>query len=270
MRKRMNGFPANDGLAVPQPPTTPPATTTRRDIANRTAHYADEFQVYHKSKTNGNGTSKRASCLHCNGDWAYNETRLKNHIIDPYRGCRKIPSETRERIRLAHARAAQGNAAAAAAAALAHAGQASGMQAQAQVQVHTQTQAHAQAQPQAQMGDIVVPAAKRKRESVLDGALLPGAQASDPGGTGLRVGVEFSLNNAMGGLLRAQWIASELVHEFHRQLVFITLQPNSGDDNVFNIWINGKVVWSRGPGTAMPDYEHIRPLIRAAASQTHS
>lgn len=62
-----------------------------------------QFHVYQKPRAQGHGTTKRATCNHCNGDWAYNETRLKQHIVDSFRGCRKIPQSVRDRIRAADA-----------------------------------------------------------------------------------------------------------------------------------------------------------------------
>lgn len=76
----------------------------------------------------------------------------------------------------------------------------------------------------------------------------------------MRVTVEFSM--ASGTLLRATWIASELLTEFHRDIGDLTLVPKSSE-NTFNLWIGGKIVWSRGVGQPLPDYEHLRPIVRA-------
>lgn len=101
------------------------------------------------------------------------------------------------------------------------------------------------------------PPPKRKRESITASAVPdPGC----PAGAQLRVSVEFSVID--GGLLRAQWIVAEMIQEFHRDVIVVSLVP-SQSDNVFNIWIGGKIVWSRGPGQPLPDFEHLRPLVRA-------
>lgn len=161
---------------------------------------------------------------------SYNETRLKNHIIDPYRGCRKIPQQVRDRIRNAHQQQAP--------------------------PVH--------AAPLTVVAPAaVLPPAKRKREPDDPPALAlvePDVAAPPGAAVQLKVSVEFSV--AAGGLLRAQWIVAEMIQEFHREVVVVSLVP-SANDNVFNIWIGGKCVWSRGPGQPLPDFEHLRPLVRA-------
>lgn len=114
----------------------------------------------------------------------------------------------------------------------------------------------------------VLPPAKRKRESVPADEVALALAEPDVGvgaptatsGVQLKVSVEFSV--AAGGLLRAQWIVAEMIQEFHREVVVVSLVP-SANDNIFNIWIGGKCVWSRGPGQPLPDFEHLRPLVRA-------
>lgn len=65
-----------------------------------------------------------------------------------------------------------------------------------------------------------------------------------------------------GTLMRATWIAAELISEFHRNIIDVGLIPRSSD-NTFNIWIGGKIAWSRGVGQPLPDYDHLRPIVRA-------
>lgn len=84
--------------------------------------------------------------------------------------------------------------------------------------------------------------------------------ASEPQSTHVRVAVEFSMTS--GSLLRATWIAAELISEFHRDIVHVALIPRSSE-NTFNIWIGGKIAWSRGVGQPLPDYDHLRPIVRA-------
>ncbi len=188
---------------------------------------------------------------------SYNETRLKNHIIDPYRGCRKIPEHVRERIRAAHARAGSG---AAALAAVVAATQNGGIVVPPQVAPEPQTQPPPPPPPP--------PPAKRKREPSVVEELQPPpptliqAQTAGDTATGaqLNVSVEFSMLG--GGLLRAQWIVAEIIQEFHRDVIVVSLVPTQSE-SVFNIWIGGKLVWSRGPGQPLPDFEHLRPLVRA-------
>lgn len=125
---------------------------------------------------------------------------------------------------------------------------------------------------------VQAPPAKRKLESVITtvtpiqnqpqvvsvgGDLeLPDAQAggTEAQATHVRVAVEFSMSS--GSLLRATWIAAELLSEFHRDIVDVALIPRP-TQNTFNMWICGKIVWSRGVGQPLPDYEHLRPIVRA-------
>lgn len=201
-----------------------------------------QFHVYQKPRAQGHGTTKRATCNHCNGDWAYNETRLKQHIVDSFRGCRKIPQSVRDRIRAADAPSMSAGVGG---------------------------------------GGPGLPPTKRKRESGIgstgttalppvdtEGPPAPGALSlgpkpefeAAPRSVQLRVSVEFSVSS--GGLLRATWIVAEMIQEFHRDVVVVSLVP-SADENTFNIWIGGKVVWSRAPGHPLPDFAHLRPLVRA-------
>lgn len=79
------------------------------------------------------------------------------------------------------------------------------------------------------------------------------------------IAVEFSMTN--GTLMRATWIAAELLNEFHQYIRDLGLVP-CASDNIFNIWIGGKIAWSRGIDQPLPDYEHLRPIIRAQCCQT--
>lgn len=177
----------------------------------------------------------------------YNETRLKNHIIDSNRGCRRITPEIRERVR-------------------------------AGTGANVQAMSSSAALPTPSPPQVQAPPAKRKLEAVLS-AVTPiqnqppvvgvGADldlhdtqqgGADTSASDVRVAVEFSMSS--GSLLRATWIAAELLTEFHRDISDVALVPRS-DQNTFNMWICGKIVWSRGVGQPLPDYEHLRPIVRA-------
>lgn len=89
---------------------------------------------------------------------------------------------------------------------------------------------------------------------------LPVGYSVGPDKTGyIRVAVEFSMTS--GALLRATWIASELISEFHRDIADVGLIPRM-QDNTFNMYIGGKIAWSRGVGQPLPDYEHLRHIVR--------
>lgn len=70
---------------------------------------------------------------------------------------------------------------------------------------------------------------------------------------------------ASGALLRASWLAAEIISEFHRDIFEVTLSLTS-TENTFNIYIGGKVAWSRGEGQPLPDYDYLRPIFRAQCS----
>lgn len=192
---------------------------------------------------------------------SYNETRLKNHITDPYRGCRKIPQESRDRIRSSDLRA-QHNVAAGnvnvgvgvgvmptlppAKRKRSDGGGLGG------ASHHNQNSASAAAV-------AAVAAAVSGSDGMPLNVQMPGPP--DPPSPHVRVAVEFSMSS--GSLLRATWIAAELITEFHRDLVEVGLMPSSSTEDTFNIWIGGKVAWSRVPGAPLPDYDHLRPIVRA-------
>ncbi|PXF45483.1 hypothetical protein BWQ96_04781 [Gracilariopsis chorda] len=277
----------------PAPPSTAPAPH-RRERQTERIHYTNEFHIYQKARANGSGFTKRARCNHCENDWAFNETRLKHHITDPYRGCRRVPPEVRERIRAADAQNAGTSAASLRAAAAAAA---TSTLVQNTAVAATQAAIHAPLLGTHISPHQPLPPTKRKREASLtnlatptttaqqlQGAhseaeigvhLPPSSEAHSPlvaaaggstlgtnsnnNGTDVRVAVEFSMTS--GGLLRATWIASELISEFHRDILDVGLIPRTSE-NTFNIWIGGKIAWSRGVGQPLPDYDHLRPIIR--------
>lgn len=183
---------------------------------------------------------------------SYNETRLKNHIIDPYRGCRRIPQEARDRVRNADT---------------------SNHQTSTQPPITPSSSLPTHNTTPVTPG----PPVKRKRETAIltttpiqnqpivapaDSDMLVGiGSTAEPQVTNqVRVAVEFSMTNAT--VHRATWIAAELLTEFQRELFDVSLIPKQTDD-IFNIYIGGKVAWSRVPGQPLPDYEHLRPMVRA-------
>lgn len=83
--------------------------------------------------------------------------------------------------------------------------------------------------------------------------------------TGVRIAIEFSFPSAT--LMRATWIAAELIAEFRPHVVDVSLIPRS-TENTFNLWIDGIIAWSRGVGQPLPDYDHLRPLLRAKCSNS--
>lgn len=92
---------------------------------------------------------------------------------------------------------------------------------------------------------------------------LAAAMAERPNLSGIRIAIEFSLPSDT--LMRATWIASEMITEFRPHIIDVNLIPRA-TEHTFNIWINGNIAWSRGVGQPLPDYDHLRPLFRAKCS----
>lgn len=89
------------------------------------------------------------------------------------------------------------------------------------------------------------------------------AVAERPNLDGIRIAIEFSIPSAT--LMRATWIASELIAEFRPHIIDVNLIPRS-TEHTFNLWVNGNIAWSRGVGQPLPDYDHLRPVLRAKCS----
>lgn len=231
--------------------------------------------------------------------YRYNETRLKHHIIDQYRGCRRIPVEARERVRSADSAHHSGQQQASPSpspqppppvqtippastviATVATTPAESVLLASTQVPTPPTHIPHAITQQSAQLTAVGIkrkhPATKegfspkesrpRKTEDSIQSSptlSIPTelvAAVSERSLPGLRVAIEFSMSS--GTLLRATWIAAELISEFRSHVIDVNLIPRSAE-HTFNIWIGGKIAWSRGVGQPLPDYDHLRPVVHA-------
>lgn len=61
-------------------------------------------------------------------------------------------------------------------------------------------------------------------------------------------------------LLRSAWMAQELLHTFAGDLSAVTLQPGSG--GVFEISIDGQVIWERKQEGGFPDAAALKQRVR--------
>ena len=61
-------------------------------------------------------------------------------------------------------------------------------------------------------------------------------------------------------LLRAAWMAQELLSTFEEELAGVTLR--SGTGGVFNISIDGEMVWSRAGEGRFPDIVELKQRVR--------
>lgn len=61
-------------------------------------------------------------------------------------------------------------------------------------------------------------------------------------------------------LLRSAWMAQELLHTFADDLSAVTLQPGTG--GVFEITIDGQVIWERKQEGGFPDAAALKQRVR--------
>jgi selenoprotein W-related protein len=65
-------------------------------------------------------------------------------------------------------------------------------------------------------------------------------------------------------LLRAAWMAQELLLTFEHDIGGVTLVPGTG--GVFNVSVEGAVLWSRKEQGRFPDIKELKRLVRDAAA----
>jgi selenoprotein W-related protein len=61
-------------------------------------------------------------------------------------------------------------------------------------------------------------------------------------------------------LLRAAWIAQELLTSFEAELAGVTLAPGSG--GVFEVRVGDELVWSRKEAGRFPEAAELKRLVR--------
>ena len=61
-------------------------------------------------------------------------------------------------------------------------------------------------------------------------------------------------------MLRAAWIAQELLTTFEEDLAEVALRPGSG--GVFEIRIEGRTVWSREAEKRFPEIKELKQRVR--------
>ena len=64
-----------------------------------------------------------------------------------------------------------------------------------------------------------------------------------------------------GWLLRASWMAQELLTTFAEELGSVTLVPDD-TGGLFEIRLDGKLVWSRKEHGRFPDIKELKQLVR--------
>jgi selenoprotein W-related protein len=61
-------------------------------------------------------------------------------------------------------------------------------------------------------------------------------------------------------LLRAAWMAQELLSTFSLELAAVTLVPGTG--GIFEIRLDGELVWERKRDGGFPDARHLKQMVR--------
>jgi len=67
-------------------------------------------------------------------------------------------------------------------------------------------------------------------------------------------------------LLRAGWIAQELLTTFEGDLGEVALVPGTG--GVFDIYLDGETLWSRGDQGRFPEVKEIKQRVRDLVAPT--
>ena len=61
-------------------------------------------------------------------------------------------------------------------------------------------------------------------------------------------------------MLRAAWMAQELLTTFEEELTEVALRPGTG--GVFEVRVNGVLLWSRADAGRFPDIKELKQLVR--------
>jgi selenoprotein W-related protein len=61
-------------------------------------------------------------------------------------------------------------------------------------------------------------------------------------------------------LLRAAWMAQELLSTFEQELGEVALLPGTG--GVFEVQVDGRQIWSRAVQGRFPDIKELKQLVR--------
>lgn len=72
--------------------------------------------------------------------------------------------------------------------------------------------------------------------------------------------VEISYCTQCRWMLRAAWLAQELLTTFEENLTSVALKPGTG--GVFDIVLDGKLIYSRKVAGRFPEVKEVKQLIR--------
>lgn len=72
--------------------------------------------------------------------------------------------------------------------------------------------------------------------------------------------VEIHYCNQCRWLLRSAWMAQELLTTFEDEIAELTLRPGTG--GVFEVSVNGRLVWSRREAGRFPEIKELKQRVR--------
>ncbi len=75
-----------------------------------------------------------------------------------------------------------------------------------------------------------------------------------------KIQVEIEYCTQCRWLLRAAWLAQELLTTFEQELSAVSLQPGTG--GIFEVRLNGAVIFSRKEHSRFPESKELKQLIR--------
>jgi selenoprotein W-related protein len=61
-------------------------------------------------------------------------------------------------------------------------------------------------------------------------------------------------------LLRAGWMAQEVLSTFALEMGEVTLTPGTG--GIFQIWLDDELIWDRKRDGGFPDVRHLKQMLR--------
>ena len=67
---------------------------------------------------------------------------------------------------------------------------------------------------------------------------------------------------ACGWLLRAAWLAQEILTTFSNELDSVTLKPAHKQAGLFQVWIDDHIIWCRKKDGGFPQPKEIKQKIR--------
>jgi len=73
--------------------------------------------------------------------------------------------------------------------------------------------------------------------------------------------VEIEYCTGCRWLLRAAWVAQELLSTFEQELDEVTLKPG-GEGGIFEVRLNGKTLWSRAAEGRFPEAKELKQRLR--------